>query len=120
MQSFSDSLHIHLFDEIIVDILEDERMRDTTIHQRLDRNWLGSLRIPFSTLYFNHQVSIVNFNTAMLAFQRKGKNILFNTQFCQSSMDSILKDKINDFYFISAFLLLSLLGLRFLSRSILF
>ncbi|XP_065204032.1 coiled-coil and C2 domain-containing protein 2A [Planococcus citri] len=56
MQSFGDSLHIHLFDEIIVDILEDERIRDTTIHQRLDRNWLGSLRIPFSTLYFNHQV----------------------------------------------------------------
>lgn len=56
MQSFGDSLHIHLFDEIVVDILEDERMRDTTIHQRLDRNWLGSLRIPFSTLYFNHQV----------------------------------------------------------------
>lgn len=55
--SFEDSLHIHLFDEIIVDILEDERMRDTTIHQRIERNWLGSLRIPFSTLYFNHQVS---------------------------------------------------------------
>jgi hypothetical protein len=45
-----------LFDEIVVDLLEDDRMRETNIHQRLERNWLGSLQIPFSTLYFNTRV----------------------------------------------------------------
>jgi hypothetical protein len=49
-------LYLHLFDEIIVDLLEDDRMRETNIHQRLERNWLGSLQIPFSTLYFNSKV----------------------------------------------------------------
>jgi len=51
-----DSLYLHLFDETVVDLLEDDRMRETNIHQRLERNWLGSLQIPFSTLYFNSKV----------------------------------------------------------------
>jgi hypothetical protein len=49
-------LYLHLFDEIVVDLLEDDRMRETNIHQRLERNWLGSLHVPFSTLYFNSKV----------------------------------------------------------------
>jgi len=56
LQSIRDSLYLHLFDETIVDLLEDDRMRETNIHQRLERNWLGSLHIPFSTLYFNSKV----------------------------------------------------------------
>lgn len=42
---------------MIVDLVEDDRQRDTSIHQRLERNWLASLHIPFSTLVHNARVS---------------------------------------------------------------
>lgn len=56
LQNINSCLHVHLFDEIIVDLLEDESQRENNIHQRLERNWLGSLSIPFSTLYFNSKI----------------------------------------------------------------
>ncbi|XP_034250216.1 coiled-coil and C2 domain-containing protein 2A [Thrips palmi] len=52
----SDTLFIHLFDEVIVDLVEDDRQRETSIHQRLERNWLASLHIPFSTLVHNARI----------------------------------------------------------------
>ena len=46
-----ENLFINLFDETIVDLIRDNRDRETNIHQRIDRSWLGSLQIPFSTLW---------------------------------------------------------------------
>uniref|UniRef100_A0A8D8ZRV5 Coiled-coil and C2 domain-containing protein 2A n=1 Tax=Cacopsylla melanoneura TaxID=428564 RepID=A0A8D8ZRV5_9HEMI len=56
LQSINSCLHVHLFDEVIVDLIQDEAERETNVHQRLERNWLGSLSIPFSTLYFNSKI----------------------------------------------------------------
>ncbi|KAI5694892.1 hypothetical protein M8J75_007313 [Diaphorina citri] len=56
LQNITSCLHVHLFDEIVVDLIEDEAQRENNIHQRLERNWLGSLTIPFSTLYFNSKI----------------------------------------------------------------
>jgi coiled-coil and C2 domain-containing protein 2A len=50
MNSF---LHFNLYDEVVVDILKDERQRSTNIHHRLERKWLGSFSVPFSTLHAN-------------------------------------------------------------------
>lgn len=36
--------------------LQDDRERVTTVHQRIEKKWLGSLTIPFSTIYFNGKV----------------------------------------------------------------
>ncbi|KAH8030112.1 hypothetical protein HPB51_006544 [Rhipicephalus microplus] len=48
-----DVIYLNLFDEVVLDLLEDDRERHSTVHQRLERRWLGSLKIPFSTLYIN-------------------------------------------------------------------
>ena len=42
--------------------LQDDRQQSTNIHQRLERHWLGSVEIPFSTIYFNNKVLWPLFN----------------------------------------------------------
>lgn len=56
IQSLKESIHIHLYDEKLVDIIDDDRLRETNIHQRLEKHWLASLRIPFAALYYNSRV----------------------------------------------------------------
>jgi len=51
-----DLVYLHVYDEVGIDLLEDERRRETDIHQRLEKRWLGSITIPFSTLYNNGRV----------------------------------------------------------------
>lgn len=41
-------------------LYQDDRQLSTNIHQRLERHWLGSIEIPFSTIYFNSKVNKAN------------------------------------------------------------
>ena len=47
---------MHLFDEVMTDLVEDETERGSQIHQRVEKKWLGSLSIPFSSLYRNAKI----------------------------------------------------------------
>ncbi|KAJ3093964.1 Coiled-coil and C2 domain-containing protein 2A [Physocladia obscura] len=44
-------IYFHIFDETLIDIIEDDRNREVEIHQRRERNWLGSFSMPFTALY---------------------------------------------------------------------
>ena len=73
-----DSLHLHLFDEVRVDILEDERDRESRIHQRIENRWLGSLSIPFSSLYQNTRIEgtfRLHSPSVLLGYERLGLNL---------------------------------------------
>ncbi|KAI8501504.1 Coiled-coil and C2 domain-containing protein 2A [Branchiostoma belcheri] len=56
LQTLDDTLFINVFDELVIDILEDDRQRGTDIHRRIERHWLGSIQVPFSTIYFQSQI----------------------------------------------------------------
>ena len=75
MKQVQDSLHLHLFDEVKIDILDDERERESRIHERLEHRWLGSLSIPFSSLYQNTRIEgtfKLHSPSVLLGYERLG------------------------------------------------
>ncbi|XP_032782110.2 coiled-coil and C2 domain-containing protein 2A isoform X1 [Daphnia magna] len=67
LQSIRDDLFIQLFDEVVVDILEDDRQRDASVHQRYERHWLGGFKIPFQVVYkWNKIDGTFTLNTPMV------------------------------------------------------
>uniref|UniRef100_A0A8C3XVW0 Coiled-coil and C2 domain containing 2A n=1 Tax=Chelydra serpentina TaxID=8475 RepID=A0A8C3XVW0_CHESE len=56
LQSVKDEVFINIFDEVLYDVLEDDRERGSGVHTRVERHWLGCVRIPFSTIYFQTRI----------------------------------------------------------------
>ncbi|XP_041492349.1 coiled-coil and C2 domain-containing protein 2A isoform X2 [Microtus oregoni] len=56
LQSVKDDVYINVFDEVLYDILEDDRERGSGMHTRIERHWLGCVKIPFSTIYFQARI----------------------------------------------------------------
>ena len=76
MRKVQDSIHLHLFDQVKIDILDDERERSSKIHQRLENKWLGSLSIPFSSLYQNTRIEgtfRLHSPSVLLGYERLGQ-----------------------------------------------
>lgn len=76
LQMVKDKIYVNLFDEVVVDMLVDDRLRPTNIHHRIEKRWLGSVEIPFSTVYFNSKVEgflQVNSPSVLLGYKRGDK-----------------------------------------------
>ncbi|XP_063875385.1 coiled-coil and C2 domain-containing protein 2A-like isoform X2 [Scylla paramamosain] len=56
LQQVREDVFLHLYDQVTQDLLDDPRLRPSTLHHRLHHRWLGSLTIPFSTIYANAKI----------------------------------------------------------------
>uniref|UniRef100_A0A8C6K4A6 Uncharacterized protein n=1 Tax=Melopsittacus undulatus TaxID=13146 RepID=A0A8C6K4A6_MELUD len=56
LQSVKDEVFINVFDEVLHDAVEDDRERGSGIHAHVERHWLGCVKIPFTTIYFQARV----------------------------------------------------------------
>ena len=64
--------------QVQTDLLEDEQERSCRIHQRLEKKWLGSLSIPFSSLYQNTRVEgtfRLHSPPVLLGYERLGPSV---------------------------------------------
>jgi coiled-coil and C2 domain-containing protein 2A len=72
--SSRDSLHLHLYDEILVDLLDrEERAAANQVHQRIEHKWLGSLAIPVAAIMQNTRIEgtfRLHSPTVLLGYER--------------------------------------------------
>ena len=94
LQKIVDVIHVTLFDEVVTDISEAEEETTTTkiIRQRVVNKWLGCIKIPFTTLFFNGKIEgtfRVQMPTVLLGY-RKSKEGYLNDQFRSTGNHSYL------------------------------
>ncbi|GAA6095505.1 coiled-coil and C2 domain-containing protein 2A isoform X1, partial [Tachysurus ichikawai] len=56
LQAVRDEVFISIFDEVLYEVFEDDRERGNSVHTLIERHWLGSIKLPFSTIYMQSRI----------------------------------------------------------------